>query len=459
MRARIDHADETLTAAVARSLAATARAGDVLLLDGPVGAGKTHFARAFIKARQGDSPEDVPSPTFTIVQTYEARGEVWHADLYRLSHPDELIELGLDEALDHAICLIEWPDRMQAPRGLRLRLSAPDPDHRDLEFSGEGWPDLTRALARARFLYRSGWGEAWLEPLAGDASARRYFRLHGARTAVLMEDAAAPDAYLAMTGWLRERGFHAPEVLAQQREEGLLLLEDLGDDLVARVLEARPELTGAAYAKMTDLLVELHRHTPPAFVLRLDGAELARQVGLFAEYADAVGAQADLAPVIEALHADLCADVPPVCGLRDFHAENLIWQGETLGILDFQDAVSVHPAYDLVSGLQDVRREVPQAVEEAELSRYIAATGRDEARFRAAYALLGAQRNLRIMGIFTRLCARDGKPRYLDFMPRCWALIGRNLAHPALAPLAAALRDVPAPTPEIIEKIRRSCPI
>lgn len=459
MRARIEHADETLTAAIARSLAATARAGDVLLLEGPVGAGKTHFARAFIKARQGHNPEDVPSPTFTIVQTYEARGEVWHADLYRLTDPDELIELGLDEALDHAICLIEWPDRMQAPRGLRLRLSAPDPDHRDMEFSGDGWPDLTRALARARFLYKAGWGEAWSEPLAGDASARRYFRLHGAQTAVLMEDTGAPDAYLAMTDWLRTRGFHAPEVLAQNREEGLLVLEDLGDDLVARVLEARPELTGAAYTKMTDLLVELHRHAPPDFVLRLDGAELARQVALFSQYTDAVGAQVDVAPVIEALHTALCEDIPPVCGLRDFHAENLIWQGETLGILDFQDAVSVHPAYDLVSGLQDVRREVPQTVEEAELARYIAAIGRDEARFRAAYALLGAQRNLRIMGIFTRLCVRDGKPRYLEFMPRCWSLIMRNLAHPALAPLAGALRDVPAPSPEIIEKIRRSCPI
>lgn len=299
-------------------------------------------------------------------------------------------------------------------------------------------------------------------PLAGDASARRYFRLPGG--AVLMDDASGQVApYVAMTQWLRDRGFHAPEILAQDEPAGFLLLEDLGDDLLARVLERDPGLTGAAYARMTDLLVALHAHRPPPEVLRLDGPELARQVGLFAEWYPAAagaapGAGTGVAAAIEALHADLCADLPPVLGLRDFHAENLIWLPEVLGLLDFQDAVATHPAYDLVSGLQDVRREVPEAVEQAEIARYIAATGVDDARFRAAYALLGAQRNLRIMGIFTRLCQREGKPRYLAFMPRCWALIQRNLAHPALAPLAAELDGIPAPTPDLVERIRARCP-
>ena len=126
------------------------------------------------------------------------------------------------------------------------------------------------------------------------------------------------------------------------------------------------------------------------------------------------------------------------------------------GILDFQDAVSVHPAYDLVSGLQDARRDVSPEIEAAEIARYIAATGVDGDRSRAAYALLGAQRSLRIMGIFTRLAQRDGKRRYLAFMPRVWDAIQRNLAHPALAPLARALEGIPAPGPRVIERIAQA---
>ena len=128
-----------------------------------------------------------------------------------------------------------------------------------------------------------------------------------------------------------------------------------------------------------------------------------------------------------------------------------------MGLLDFQDAVSTHPAYELASVLQDARRDVPPGIEEGAIARYLTATGMDDAAFRAAYALLGAQRNLRIMGIFTRLCLRDGKPRYLDMMPRVWASITRDLSHPALVALAAALADVPPPTPEIIAAIRARC--
>ena len=146
--------------------------------------------------------------------------------------------------------------------------------------------------------------------------------------------------------------------------------------------------------------------------------------------------------------------MPPVLGLRDFHAENLVWLGAApLGVLDFQDAVAVHPAYDLVSALQDARRDVDPALEQAQIARYVAASGQDEGRFRAAYALLGAQRNLRILGIFTRLAQRDGKTRYLAFMPRVWDALQRDLAHPALAPLARAMQGIPAPSARVLERI------
>ncbi|WP_409567843.1 aminoglycoside phosphotransferase family protein [Paracoccus sp. (in: a-proteobacteria)] len=320
---------------------------------------------------------------------------------------------------------------------------------------------MPRLPAIARLIHRAGWGSARVLPLAGDASSRRYFRLirDEGHSAVLMDASPGTTApYVAMTQWLRALDLHAPEILATDQAQGLLLIEDLGDDLVARVLEAQPDLSPRIYDRMTDLLVQLHGHEPPDFVLRLDGPELAHQVGLFAEYyppaAGAPGKGTQVAEVIERLHADLAADMAPVIGLRDFHAENLVWRDDApLGLLDFQDAVAVHPAYDLVSALQDARRDVAPQIEEAQIARYIAATGVDEAHFRAAYALLGAQRNLRIMGIFTRLAQREGKRRYLAMMPRVWAALQRDLAHPVLAPLALALEGIPAPTPEVIEGI------
>ncbi|MFH5775139.1 tRNA (adenosine(37)-N6)-threonylcarbamoyltransferase complex ATPase subunit type 1 TsaE [Paracoccus sp. NGMCC 1.201697] len=466
--ATLDHADADLTACLARVMAAILKPGDVVALEGPVGAGKTHFARAFIRARQGEMAEDVPSPTFTLVQTYEdpMGTEIWHADLYRLTHPDELAELGLDEAMRDAVVLIEWPDHggpLPDPLILGLEPLAGFPDLRRVTMAGSAarWGGMARLPAIARLVHRAGWSGARVVPLAGDASARRYFRLiDDDRSAVLMD--AGPGSlgpYVAMTQWLRARGLHAPEILAADQAEGLLLIEDLGDDLVARVIQAKPDLAPRIYDRMTDLLVELHGHQPPEFVLPLDGPELARQVALFAEYyppAAGGGSGAEVAAVIERLHAELAGDVPAVLGLRDFHAENLVWLDDApLGLLDFQDAVAVHPAYDLVSGLQDARRDVDPAIEQAQIARYVAATGVDEARFRAAYALLGAQRNLRIMGIFTRLAQRDGKRRYLAFMPRVWNAIQRDIAHPALAPLAAALKGIPAPTPAVIERIAR----
>ncbi|MFC3527561.1 tRNA (adenosine(37)-N6)-threonylcarbamoyltransferase complex ATPase subunit type 1 TsaE [Paracoccus mangrovi] len=468
--ATLDHADADLTACLARVMAAVLKPGDVIALQGAVGAGKTHFARAFIRARQGAAAEDVPSPTFTLVQTYDdpMGTEIWHADLYRLSHPDELVELGLDEAMRDSIVLIEWPDHggpLSDPLILGLEPIAGFPDLRRIALSGSDarWGGMARLPAIARLIHRAQWAEARLIVLAGDASSRRYFRLQdGDRSAVLMD--AAPgttDSYVAMTQWLRHRDLHAPEIIAADQVEGLLLIEDLGDDLVARVLAAEPALAPRIYGRMTDLLIELHGHAPPDWVLRLDGPELARQVGLFAEYypaaAGAPGKGADVAAVIEALHAELAEDMPAVLGLRDFHAENLVWRGDApLGLLDFQDAVAVHPAYDLVSGLQDARRDVDPAIEAAEIARYIAATGVDGDRFRAAYALLGAQRSLRIMGIFTRLAQRDGKRRYLAFMPRVWDAIQRNLTHPALAPLAAALEGVPAPSARVTDRIAQA---
>lgn len=434
-------------AGLARMMAARLVPPCTILLSGEVGAGKTHFARAFIRARQGEAAEDVPSPTFTLVQTYaDPRGtEIWHADLYRLSDPQEIDELGLSEAMESAICLIEWPDRLPAPPPGAVTLAlAHNGDTRDLTVSG-GPPDLPRTLAAAAFVAAAGWAEAEVHPLTGDASTRRYARLDRGETAILMDDPppGSLPAYLAMTNWLRARNFHAPQVLAADKAQGFALLEDLGDALVARVLEDDPTLAPTLYAAITDLLADLHRHAPPPFVQPVDLAGLA---ALFVtEYPSGASAAAMPETLAQLAHT-LGADRATVTSLRDFHAENLIWRGDgkRLGLLDFQDAVAAHPAYDLVSALQDARRDVAPDLEAAMIARYLTTTGLPDEEFRAAYALLGAQRALRILAVFARL-ARHGKPRYLKMMPRVWGHLQRNLVHPALAPLRATLAKVPAP--------------
>ena len=465
--------DAGLTTAFARALAPELRAGDTLLLDGPVGAGKSHFARALIRARLDNPAEDVPSPTFTLVQTYDGAPPLWHADLYRLTDPAEVDELGLLDALPDAIALIEWPDRMGPVAGALTLCIQPqdDPDLRQITLSGDPalWARAVRAAARAAFTHQAGWGDAQVAFLAGDASARRYFRLtRDGETAVLMDaDAATLAPYLAMTGWLRDRDFDAPRVIAADPGAGLALIEDFGDAQIARVVEGDPAQAGPLYDRIAGLLARLAAYTPAPGVKVLDGPEMARQVGLFAEwYPAAVGADADaqadadkIAPTIARLHAELCADLAPVTGLRDFHAENIILTpDDRLGLLDFQDAVATHPAYDLVSVLHDARRDIPADVEQAAIARFLADTGLDADRFRAAFALLSVQRNLRIMGIFTRLCIAEGKPRYLAFMPHVWSLIGRALAAPELADLATLLARIPPPDRDMIERIAAQCP-
>ena len=295
------------------------------------------------------------------------------------------------------------------------------------------------------FLARHGWAGAEIRPLAGDASFRRYFRVHdGARTAVLMD--APPEhedsrPFLAIGGHLLRLGFAAPAPLAVDLDQGLILLEDFGDDRVTPVLERDPGRETEVYAQAIDLLADLHRHPAPV-VQPYSEAELLREVRLFPEwYLKAAGRSEP--PGYDAAWAGiwpLVTTAAPVLTLRDYHADNLMLLDrpgrQRLGLLDFQDALAGHPAYDLVSLLQDARRDVPPDLEAAMLERYLAAAGiADEASFRAAYEALGAQRNTKILGIFTRLRDRDGKAGYVERHPRLWRHLERNLAHPALAPV------------------------
>lgn len=328
---------------------------------------------------------------------------------------------------------------------------------------------LTLAMA---FSARFGWNSV-CSPLAGDASARRYFRLaDGERRAVLMD--ADPTVgenvarFAQVATWLFACGYSAPALLAQDLELGFLLLEDLGDDLVARLVAADPAQEQPLYLATTRFLADLQRQPPPAFLARPGAHGLADLSSKIIDwYLPAVeqppnDAALSVAPLFISLYDQYAAGAEAV-SLRDLHAENLIWLPNRtgiarLGLLDFQDAFITHPAYDLVSLLQDARRDVSARTEQEAISLYLGLTGLEAGPFRTAYALIGTQRALRILAVFARLCLRAGKAQYLQFAPRVWRQMMRNLEQPELAALRdAIIAGIPEPTEENLQRIARKC--
>jgi hypothetical protein len=356
-----------------------------------------------------------------------------------------------------------------------------------------------RAEERADFLSRAGWSAASSTPLAGDASTRSYDRLRlGERTALLMnappaaESAACPpdaspeqrralgynaqarlagpnlNAFTAIAAALRGAGLSAPEIYAADARTGFALIEDFGDALFARAIPAGAD-ERALYERAIDALLKLRAAAPSVAaangyaMLAYDRMALEAEIGLLAEWywpfrtaARPHSSQEALwfaawAPVLDALSE------PSLMVLRDYHAENLLWLEarpgpRAVGLIDFQDGLVGAPAYDLVSLLEDARRDVAPALAEAMIARYCAgarAQGAfDESEFLRDYAILAAQRNAKILGIFARLARRDGKPRYAALLPRVEAHFRRDLARPALGAVrvfcAAHLPDLAA---------------
>ncbi len=327
-----------------------------------------------------------------------------------------------------------------------------------------------RSQAMQAFLDGAGWGAAHRAHLAGDASDRRYERLSRPQgTAVLMDNppggADDPAAFVRIAGHLTGIGLSAPRLLASDTGLGFLLLEDLGDGVFARLLQRDPGQATALYAVATDALIHLQRHPAPQGLPDLSAPDWAQAATLALDwyaYA-ATGTRPDAAVFAETLALALAthADGPRVLILRDYHAENLLWlpdrQGVArAGLLDFQLGQMGQPGYDLVSLLQDARRDVAPATAAAMVARFGAAIG--ATRFDAAFATLGAQRALRILGVFARLALVAGKPAYLPLLPRVWGQLQANLAHPALQPLSAiCARVLPPPTAAVLERIARQC--
>ncbi len=318
---------------------------------------------------------------------------------------------------------------------------------------------------RAAFLRAAGWAGARAAHLAGDASARSYERLwQGSDSAVLM-DAAGAEAetrdFLKIAAHLAALGLSPPQVLAADPAAGFVLLEDLGDDLYTSVIARDPALEIPLCEAAAEVLLHLQQAAPPPDLPEFSAADWADQALLVTEFYAGI----DGGDLAQTLRDALCAlaDGQRILLLRDFHAGNLLWlprrKGHArVGLLDFQQAQLGQPAYDLVSLLQDARRDVQPASEEAALAVFAQGLGVSRADLAPGYAVLGALRALRILGIFARLCLRDGKPGYLIHLPRVWRQLQGNLAHPALARLRAVCdRLLPAPDPAMIEGLRARC--
>jgi tRNA threonylcarbamoyl adenosine modification protein YjeE len=493
--------DEQATLRFADDIASALEPGDLVTLSGDLGAGKTTFARALIRNVAGDDAIEVPSPTFTLIQTYELqRFTLVHADLYRLSGAAELAELGFDDLPDWAVVLMEWPDRaagLLPPDRLDITFTlapARAPDVRNVRYVGYGSfaPRVERIAHIRAFLDEAGFGQADRRRMQGDASTRIFERLTlDDRTAVLMNAPRRPDGppvrdgkpysaiahlaediipYVALAAGLRDVGLSAPEILHADLDRGLIVMEDFGDERVVAGEPAAPieecylaaiDLLAALHSReLTDTLAvtaeldyQLPHYDMAAFLIE---AELLLDWYLPRAGAPATAAtragflrhwRAALAPALEA---------QPTWVLRDYHSPNLMWLPQRddiarIGVLDFQDALIGPAAYDVASLLQDARVDVSEAMEMALLTRYVRARQNgdqefDTAGFTRLYATLAAQRATKILGIFARLDQRDGKPQYLRHMPRLWNYLRRSLAHPALAALKAWYAAyVPAP--------------
>src|SRR5580704_15375111 len=460
--------NEAAMAAFMTDIAGALEPGDLVTLSGDLGAGKTTFARALIRYLAGDDSIEVPSPTFTFIQTYELpRFPVVHGDLYRLSGTAELAELGFDDLPDGAVVLLEWPDRaagLLPPDRFDITFTlAPElgAEARNVRYVGYGAfaPRAERiALVRA-FLDESGVGAARRQRMQGDASTRIFERLTlDNRTMILMNAPPRPDGPPARG--LRDRNLSAPEILHADPARGLIVMEDLGE---VRIVDGDPPAPIAErYEAAVDVLVSLHRRRlpetlpiAPHFDYRLPrydaDAFLIEAELLLDWYLPSVGAPptADARDAFAALWRNAlrpALETPPTWVLRDYHSPNLLWLGDRedvarIGVLDFQDAVIGPGAYDVASIIQDARVDIPEATEVALLSRYVRARLKDDPKFDTAgftqlYATLAAQRATKILGIFARLDRRDGKPQYLRHMPRIWNYLQRALAHPALGMLA-----------------------
>ncbi|MBL8905501.1 MAG: tRNA (adenosine(37)-N6)-threonylcarbamoyltransferase complex ATPase subunit type 1 TsaE [Rhizobiales bacterium] len=475
------------TERLGHEIALVARPGTAILLEGELGAGKTTLARAIIRSLSGGTETEVPSPTFTLVQTYEdGRMPVAHADLYRIGDGSEVGELGLTDLARTHLLIIEWPDRLPAPLFedvLTIRLDGMGESRRAVLHASGAWVQaLDRLESIAKFLPRAGFGEAKRNFLEGDASFRRYERLdRGGQSFVLMDMAARPDgppvkngkpysaiahlaedirAVLAVNGYLESLGYSAPHTYAHDTVCGLAVIEDLGSQVYGRMMLAGADMSEPMATAILLLADMAERDWPDHVpvpgggthpVPLYDREALSIETELLLDWYWPFLTGREVPRPDRESFCEVWSEFLPLTQptdrtwvLRDFHSPNLLWLPEReglrrVGLIDTQDCVLGHPAYDVAALLRDARVDVPFDVAEDLLEYYCAAREPDpqfdKNEFRRAFALLSVQRATKILGIFARLSRRDGKHGYIRHMPRVSRYLERDLAHPDLARL------------------------
>lgn len=475
--------DDGASKRLGEDIAPTLRPGDCILLSGDLGMGKTTIARSLIRAFLNDSNVEVPSPTFTLVNHFqEGRTPLAHFDLYRICDPDELIEIGFNEALELGITLVEWPQRALADMpqdALTLTIDVAG-NGRSIAFSGNPrWAErINRTLEIRTFLNAAGWHKATRRFLQGDASARAYEKVYqnDGTVAVLMDAPAVADGpivkdgkryselahlaedvrpFVAIGEALKARGLPAPELYASDLDAGLLLMQDFGSETV--IVDDAPDIE--RYETALDILAEIHGYDWPDSAPLFDGShhKLASfdqsvfdiEISLLLEwYAPYVAmapfsnaSQAEYKAIWQTLF-DLVSTGEKSWILRDYHSPNLMWRPlesgtNRIGLIDYQDALIGPSAYDVASLCQDARYSVPADMEHHLKKRYITARENqtksfDVNAFERDYAIIAAQRGMRLLGLWPRLKYRDGKDHYMIHMPRTKEYLRRTFTHPVL---------------------------
>ncbi len=477
--------DEAATRQLGEDLALCAKKGDCLALSGDLGAGKSTLARAFIRAMVNDDPLDVPSPTFTLVQTYEARIAVSHFDLYRLDHSDELVELGLEEALKTGITLIEWPEKAGnelPPTHIWLAFTHEDSGRKLTILAPEVFLDrLERVLAIRAFLNNRGYRGARRRFLTGDSSFRAYERLvtTDGRPFVLMDSPMRSNGpvirdkkpysqlvhlaedvrpFIAIGRYLTQTGLSAPEIYETDLEQGILLIEDLGSEGVIGT-DGKP--IAERYTQAVLCLAAFQRLPPPSElpvaagatykIPHFDRVTLKYEVELLLDWylpwkrgrKVSDDERRDYLAIWDGLLDQLDSTEKNLV-LRDYHSPNLLWLGkrtgnDRVGIIDFQDAVIGPTSYDVVSLTQDARVTVERPLMDNLLNTYMAARAAqgafDREAFMQSFAILSAQRACRLNGLWVRLNERDNMPSYMNHMARTLWHLQVAFEHPVTAPL------------------------
>ncbi|MCO6187981.1 tRNA (adenosine(37)-N6)-threonylcarbamoyltransferase complex ATPase subunit type 1 TsaE [Rhizobium sp. L1K21] len=483
-------ADENATRRLGEDLALAAAKGLCIALSGGLGAGKSTLARAFIHALANDETLEVPSPTFTLVQSYDLRIPVSHFDLYRLGDESELDELGLDEALEDGIALIEWPDRagdaLPANRIDIIYTEEGGGRRLEVKASGPTLARLKRVLTIRTFLEKTGHAGASRRFLTGDTSFRAYERItdQNGEKFVLMDSPARSNGppirdgkpysqlvhlaedvrpFIAVGRYLKSLGLSAPEIFEADQENGILLIEDLGCD---GVLDDEGKPIAERYQKAVLCLADFHRVPAPAslpidersehIVPHFDRAALSYEVELLLDWhlpwkrdggAVGDGERKAYLDIWQNLF-DQLGHTEQALILRDYHSPNLLWLKEReglgkVGIIDFQDAIIGPSAYDVVSLVQDARVTVERPLMDALLEDYLSAREAqgpfDRVAFMKTWAIMSAQRACRLNGLWVRLMQRDHLPAYMRHMPRTLWHLQVACEHEALAPLKAWL--------------------